>query len=105
MGYYTYFEIKASPEVIAKVNEPYEMFEENGVPLDTYKWYDYKEDMIKISQEFPDELITVTGEGEESGDQWVAYFKNGESVVYRREEWYPPDPPLNMRFKDETRKR
>jgi len=43
------------------------------------KWYDWNEDMIKISKLYPDTLFTLHGDGEESEDIWTHYFKNGKS--------------------------
>lgn len=34
--------------------------------------------MKVISTKYPDILFEVTGEGEETGDLWKAYFKNGK---------------------------
>lgn len=42
-----------------------------------WKWYDCEKDMRRISQQFPDYLLTLRGEGEETGDIWVAYFLGG----------------------------
>ena len=43
------------------------------------KWYDCEDDMINISKLYPNILFTVEGEGEESGDIWRQYFKNGKN--------------------------
>ena len=42
------------------------------------KWYEHEEDMKQFSKKFPDTLFTLKGIGEESGDIWVKYFKNGK---------------------------
>lgn len=43
------------------------------------KWYENEEDMKKLSAVFPDVLFRLYGEGEESGDLWLCYHKNGKS--------------------------
>lgn len=43
-----------------------------------YYWDNAKEDIIKVSREFPDLLIEVTGEITEYDACWKARFKNGE---------------------------
>lgn len=42
------------------------------------KWYENEDEMLELSQEFPDVLFKLHGEGEESGDIWDKYFMNGK---------------------------
>ena len=42
------------------------------------KWYEWQEHMVKFSMEFPEVLFKLEGKGEEHGDLWVAYIKNGK---------------------------
>ena len=75
MGYYTTYDISNnSQEVIDRIHEVSEYSCLQGV-----KWYDHERDCLQISKEFPDQVISVEGEGEESGDIWKAYYKNGKS--------------------------
>lgn len=46
--------------------------------LDDCKWYEHDEDMRDVSKKFPNVLFILSGEGEESGDIWKAYYKNGK---------------------------
>lgn len=50
---------------------------------DSQKWYEYNENMIEVSEEFPDILFQLNGAGEEPGDIWVKYYKNGRSQEAR----------------------
>lgn len=78
MGYYTRFDLSDNrPEIIQALGE----VSGYGEEIDNFselKWYTCEADMIKVSKMFPDELITVHGEGEESGDIWSRYAKNGK---------------------------
>ena len=44
---------------------------------DTVKWYDHEVHMRAISKKYPDLLFILDGIGEEAGDLWRKYFKNG----------------------------
>ena len=58
----------------------YAVYEGNA---DSSKWYDHEKDMREISKRHPDVLFTLSGEGEESGDIWKAYHKNGKAQECR----------------------
>lgn len=60
-----------------------------GLPEDPCKWYEWREDMTKLSHQFPDVLIIIDGEGEESGDIWRAYVKNGKVIQKQAEIVHP----------------
>ena len=48
---------------------------------DECKWYEHETDMKALSLRFPEVLFTLHGEGEESGDVWNKYFRNGKCQV------------------------
>jgi hypothetical protein len=48
---------------------------------DSIKWYDHKENMIEYSKKYPDTLFMIEGKGEETGDLWKLYVKNGKSFI------------------------
>lgn len=87
MGYYTRYKVeilngeideKEFSDVFEKVTGyPYDMLE------DDIKWYDCKKDMKIISRDYPSVIFEVSGEGEEAGDLWKWYIKNGEMQVAR----------------------
>ena len=106
MGYYTIFDLKIHKDERPKNYKPIDWesdpfgeeihgdnpievlrnhseearyaFNEYGNPEDTTKWYQYGEDMIWLSEKYPDIVFKLHGEGEENGDLWDCYFKNGK---------------------------
>ncbi|UMO76292.1 hypothetical protein SEA_TOMAS_107 [Streptomyces phage Tomas] len=44
---------------------------------DNLKWYEHEEDMKTLSSEWPNVLFILEGDGEEAGDMWKAWFRNG----------------------------
>lgn len=55
-------------------------FSDDGTVMNFYfnsKWYDWKEDCVRVSLQYPKILIEVEGEGEESRDLWRARVQNG----------------------------
>ena len=55
------------------------------------KWYDWREDLKQISEDYPNTLFELDGEGESSGDIWRAYARNGEVQVAKASLAF--DPP------------
>lgn len=92
MGYYTYFSLSADPfdgktplsdtryEEIAAEIERMNIFEDHFSKSEwsVYtKWYDWEDDMLLLSSKFPEVLFTLNGDGEDSEDLWIAYFRAG----------------------------
>ena len=48
---------------------------------DACKWYEHEEEVAQFSKIYPDVLFELHGEGEESGDIWKKYFKNGKIQI------------------------
>jgi len=44
-----------------------------------WKWYEHHDDMLLLSSQYPNHAFTLDGDGEERGDRWVKYYKNGLS--------------------------
>ena len=94
MGYYTYYSLehdctdREKYEHIVNEMESMDLFDYCGFhaypanlgfsSYDTVKWYDWEEDMRKVSAAFPDVHFTLHGEGEENGDLWYAHFLGGK---------------------------
>ena len=81
MGYYTYYslEIEGSYDNSALAADFNQLTDINLEHLseDTYKWYDWSEDMSTLSKSYPSLLFTLYGDGEDADDHWVAYIHNG----------------------------
>lgn len=56
---------------------------------DSCKWYDHEQDMKTLSKIYPETTFLLEGEGEESGDIWQKYFKNGKMQVCKAEIVFP----------------
>ena len=85
MGYYTRYSIKhdeINPAVTDVIDEALEKIWDGYSPFDEEcKWYEHEDDMKEFSKRFPNVLFTLSGEGEEAGDIWKKYFKNGKVQV------------------------
>ena len=53
------------------------------------KWYTCSEDMKLASTLFPDVLFEIRGDGEQTGDMWKAYFKDGKMARYQAKFVFP----------------
>ena len=53
------------------------------------KWYDHEKHMKLLSQIYPETTFLLEGEGEESGDIWRKYFKNGKMQVCKAKIVFP----------------
>ena len=53
------------------------------------KWYECFEDMKDFSLKFPGVVFKMHGEGEERGDFWDAYFKDGKGQDCPADILYP----------------
>jgi hypothetical protein len=90
MGYYTDFELS-----VHEGDPDREKVAERLSELSTYewdtdfflnaKWYEFNLDMTKLSEEFPDVIFCLDGNGEENGDIWRAYYKNGKAQMCKAE--------------------
>lgn len=83
MGYYTDYEIDVVGEI--DTNEFISRFEEktgyrlHDMTMQNAKWYRCRDDMLVLSKLYPFVLFIVHGHGEEQGDDWRMYFKNGNA--------------------------
>ncbi len=79
MGYYTLYTLTTDDN---KAHEHIKGVESSTGCCELFgdgiKWYQHEEDMKLYSSENPTVLFTLKGEGEESGDIWIAYHKAGK---------------------------
>jgi len=64
---------------------------------ESMKWYDHEEDLMRLSDEYPDMVFFLEGWGEEFDDVWRKYFKNGAFKSYHRHYYWDPVPEWLMR--------
>lgn len=41
-------------------------------------WYEHDDDMMEMSRRYPELTFVLTGAGENPGDEWKKYYKNGK---------------------------
>lgn len=89
MGYYTNFSLNLSgvkagwrdrlEDEIARMD----IFKDGNIE-DGYfacaKWYGVESDMLLLSARFPDVLFELEGDGEDSDDHWLHYYKGGQAM-------------------------
>jgi hypothetical protein len=81
MGYYTRHELE-----ILEGNDNQTDYAQDICDLADYidlfddevKWYSHEEDMKTFSAKHQNTLFKLSGEGEESGDIWIEYHKDGK---------------------------
>ena len=70
--------------------DDFERILEHGTPV---KWYEFKEDMTRLSLAYPKMIFVLHRSGEENGDMTREYFRNGQHrQVKARIEWDAPPP-------------
>ena len=80
MGYYTKYELSYDIGKVVESVEDITGYVEHYFTTGC-KFYKHEEVLKTFSLEYPDVLFTLEGVGEEAGDQWVKYFKNGKIQV------------------------
>ncbi len=87
MGYYTYYKLstddgngEAHRDAVSALSDYPDLWQ------DSCKWYDHETDMRKYSKENQGVTFRLYGNGEESPDIWVKWFRNGEMQSWRFDE-------------------
>ena len=111
MGYYTNYKMTVIDENGNDIDSSIEpLFHEqelyqSGVSvqdvitqkLDAFKWYEHDKDMREYSEVHPQYLFILDGEGEESGDIWRKFYKNGKSYEWKLEYTLPDFDPDKLK--------
>ena len=63
------------------------------------KWYEFNEDMVKLSEMFPDVVFCLWGEGEDRDDNWRKVYNNGSVSSSVGHITYTHDPMYEKYFK------
>lgn len=84
MGYYTTYQITCSDP--GQTDEAIDwLVERTGMSRDHFngnlpaKWYNYNEDMVALSLTRPGLTYRLEGHGEDTGDVWVAWYRDGQT--------------------------
>jgi hypothetical protein len=62
---------------------------------ESFHWYSHEEYMTAYSKQHPGAQFAMSGEGEESGDAWVQWFKDGKMQEWFLEVSTPTAPPFS----------
>jgi len=96
LGYYTRHElevVEGDPDLTTVLVEENEdasyALESDGSSSESCKWYEHRKHMREFSAKYPDALFKLSGEGEESGDIWVEYYRNGKMQNCQAEIVFP----------------
>lgn len=89
MGYYAHYSINIYPytdvdfrSISKAVNDTADIrvLDHNGASYSSTKWYSWEDDMISVSKDFPNTIISLFFKGELSEDLARYHFYNGERV-------------------------
>jgi len=94
MGYYTTYTLSTTQGYDNQEEIEEKLQEISGYSIefgwnDSCKWYTHEQDMKELSKSYPETTFLLEGEGEESGDIWQKYFKNGKMQVCKAEIVFP----------------
>ena len=94
MSYYTNYTLSTTSrnEDLEEIEETLNEISDYNIKFgwnDSCKWYNHEKHMKELSKIYPDTTFLLEGEGEESGDIWQKYFKNGKMQVCKAEIVFP----------------
>ena len=84
MGYYTNFSIslKEGPveqyrKMLADIDDILGCGDMSALESCCAKWYEYGDDLRKLSEKYPDITFRVNGDGEDPSDLWQEFWRAG----------------------------
>lgn len=57
------------------------------------KWYDWREELVELSKQYPEFMFTVDGAGEDFPDAWICWIVNGRSQYTTKKMVHDPFDP------------
>lgn len=103
MGYYTNYKLSIhadGKQFVHQEDAQQEIADLSGYSnpfSESCKWYSHEQDMKALSKNHPDTVFLLEGEGEETGDIWKKYFKNGKMQVCKSEILFPPFDEVSLK--------
>jgi hypothetical protein len=87
-------EAKANLELVDRIvrDQIHELYPHALV--EQVKWYDHREDMLRLSKKYPDFVFELEGHGEDEDDHWRLYFHHGQVSGGKAKMVYPENPFL-----------
>lgn len=107
MGYYTKYNFTVYPaEATSAIEEALAGCSGYGnLSEEPIKWYDHENHCKQVTRQVPGVLLSLTGEGEDTGDLWRKDFLDGEIVdIWRFSEIPPPDVSLIVKVEQRWQK-
>lgn len=101
MGYYTSYSLSIHEEgdryvYIEDAKKEITEYHNYNPFIEANKWYKHEEDMRRLSREYPNTVFILEGNGEDSGDMWMKYFKNGKMQEAKAIITYPEFDPSKL---------
>jgi len=93
MGYHTRYSLEVIQDEYTFIDHEAGIGQASGYgnPFgDECKWCNHDKHMLEYSLDHPNVLFKLSGEGEEAGDLWIKYYKNGKMQECRAAITYPP---------------
>jgi hypothetical protein len=94
MGYNTRYELESDDgQTDFHVTALREITKYAYLFYDECKWHEHQKQMIEYSKKNPSVQFKLSGEGDESGDVWVKWFKAGKMQTWKLVINAPTSPP------------